>query len=169
MNSQNFKKRFFGLLLIILLAILWLLWDAQPALAQEKTVNHTYGKLENADFSHQDLPRSVFAAAELSNATFEGANLRGSIFTKAVMVNANLANTDLTGALIDRVVLDHANLTNAILREATASLTHFFDANITGADFTDAIVDRYQASLMCKRATGINPLTGVSTKESLGC
>ena len=50
-----------------------------------------------------------------------------------------------------------------------SSTTRLDGIIITGSDWSDCLLRKDQQKYLCKRAEGTNPVTGISTKESLLC
>ena len=132
----------------------------------------SFTSLAGKDFSGQDLRGKNFNKADMRGINLSGANLEGNQMFGANLPDANLTGANLRYADLETVNFEGTDLTNAILEGAMLTNTQFKKmASIEGADFTDALIRRDVQKALCAlpSAKGVNPVTGVSTRESLMC
>jgi uncharacterized protein YjbI with pentapeptide repeats len=126
-------------------------------------------ELARQDFSGQNLQTAEFSNANLDGTNFTGADLTGVVLSASILNRTNLHGANITQGLVDQVRFVGTDLSDAIFVDAMMLRSTFKDVNIKGADFSGAILGKLQQNQLCEIADGVNPKTGVSTRESLNC
>ncbi len=170
MREDQVKNLLTTLVLTGLIVFLAFISPVQARLEQgEEVPNYVRSDITGFDFHDQDLSKSSIAGAVARDANFSGVDLHGTVLTLSDLKGSNLQGINLKDTLSDRVNFQKTDLRNAILTNMIASGSSFAGARIEGADFTFAVLDSDDQKNLCKIAEGVNPTTGISTKESLEC
>ncbi|MEB3238618.1 MAG: pentapeptide repeat-containing protein [Cyanobacteriota bacterium] len=140
-----------------------------PTVPAQAAMDYAKQSLIGADFHGADLRDTTFNLTNLRGADFEGADLRNASLFGAKLQEANLRGADLRGATLDSAVLEDTDLRDAVLADAFAFNTKFRQVRADGADFSNVSLRADALRDLCASVSGVNPTTGLATRDTLGC
>jgi hypothetical protein len=169
MQAPNLMRGLMALLAAIVLT-LGLGW-ATPALAITAPELRSSRALQDLqpDMHGRQLQQQEFLKADLRGFDFSGSDLRGSVFNGSRLEQADLRNADLRDVVGFASRFDGADLRGARLDNAMLLQSRFAGASIEAADFSEAVLDQQEQRALCARASGVHPISGVATRDSLRC
>lgn len=169
MFAQRLTKIFVTLL--VLVAVVWVTVPPLSVMAASSAAIRAYddADISGKDYSGQSLLQAEFSNANLKESDFSNADLRGTVFNGSVLSHANFHGANFSDGIAYITDFAGADLSDAIFDSAMMLKSNFRGADVTGADFSFALLDREQVLSLCEKAHGFNSMTGVDTRESLGC